>query len=135
MNIALREAQKSSAQQEVPIGAVITINKRIIARAHNQVEQLRDPTAHAEILAIGAACLSMRAKYLPQARLYVTVEPCLMCYGAIVHAHIREVIFGCPERKYGFSHFVCPPPYIHIRGGLEEERCRLVLQNFFIPKR
>ena len=83
MQHALQEAQYAFEEDEVPVGAVVVINEKIIARAHNQVELLHDPTAHAEILAITAACNFLGAKYLPDATLYVTVEPCLMCCGAL----------------------------------------------------
>src|SRR3978361_2260869 len=101
---ALREAQNAYDAEEVPVGAVVVINNKIIARAYNQVEMLKDPTAHAEILAITSACHFLGAKYLPTAALYVTVEPCLMCCGALYWSKVAQVIYGARDEKNGYQH-------------------------------
>ncbi|HEX8357075.1 MAG TPA: nucleoside deaminase, partial [Segetibacter sp.] len=105
MGYALREAQNAYAEDEVPIGAVIVINNKIIARGYNQVEKLNDPTAHAEVLAITSACGFLGAKYLPDATLYVTIEPCHMCAGALYWSKIKRVVFGARDVKQGFKFF------------------------------
>ena len=102
MRLALREAHKAFDADEVPVGAALVLNEKIIARAFNQVELLNDPTAHAEILAITAACNSLGAKYLPDATLYVTVEPCLMCCGALYWSKIGQIVYGARDEKNGF---------------------------------
>src|SRR3954447_4657001 len=105
MKQALREAQEAYFEGEVPIGAVIVINDKIVARGHNQVERLNDPTAHAEILAITSACSYLGAKYLPDATLYVTIEPCHMCAGALYWSKLKRVVFGATDVKQGFHFF------------------------------
>ena len=103
MRRALDEARQAAAEGEVPVGAVVVCGDRVIARAHNQTERLNDPTAHAEMLAITAATGAMGAKYLPECRLYVTVEPCVMCAGAIGWAQLGAVVYGAPDTKRGFT--------------------------------
>jgi len=106
MQQALKEAQKAFDADEVPVGAVIVINNKIVARAHNQVELLNDPTAHAEILAVTAACNYLGAKYLPDAALYVTIEPCLMCCGALYWGKVGKIVYGANDVKNGYRKYV-----------------------------
>ena len=105
MKQALREAQEAYYEGEVPVGAVVVINNKIIARGHNQVERLTDPTAHAEVLAITSACSYLGAKYLPDATLYVTIEPCHMCAGALYWSKLKRVVFGATDTKQGYGFF------------------------------
>ena len=101
MKLALREAQKAYEAEEVPVGAIIVQSERIIARGYNQVEKLNDPTAHAEILALTSAFNFLGSKYLPGATLYVTIEPCLMCAGALYWSKIGKVVYGARDEKHG----------------------------------
>src|SRR5210317_1768340 len=103
MKQALKLAQQAFDEDEVPIGAVVVADNKIIGKGYNQVERLKDPTAHAEMLAITAASNYLGAKYLQDCELYVSVEPCVMCYGAIQHARIKKMIIGCQEPKHGFT--------------------------------
>jgi len=142
MGEALRQARKAEAQEEVPIGAVIVYQSGIIARAWNQVETLKDATAHAEMLAITQAESALGDWRLNECELYVTKEPCPMCAGAIVHSRIRRVIFGCPDPKTGAAggmiNLLQMPPLNHtclITTGIRESECRQILQNFFRTKR
>ncbi|MEJ7676549.1 MAG: nucleoside deaminase [Segetibacter sp.] len=106
MKQALRGAQDAYYEGEVPIGAVVVIDNKIVARGHNQVERLNDPTAHAEILAITSACSYLGAKYLPDAILYVTIEPCHMCAGALYWSKLKRVVFGAKDVKQGYRSFL-----------------------------
>jgi tRNA(adenine34) deaminase len=142
MGEALRQARKAEAQEEVPIGAVIVCQSGIIARAWNQVETLKDATAHAEMLAITQAESALGDWRLAECDLYVTKEPCPMCAGAIVHARIRRVIFGCPDPKTGAAggmiNLLQMPALNHrclITTGVREAECRQILQTFFRTKR
>ena len=134
---ALAEARIAVAEGEVPVGAVVVCNDRIIARAHNQTEQLSDPTAHAEILAITAATGSLGAKYLTDCTLYVTVEPCVMCAGAIGWAQIHSLVYGATDEKRGFQLFA--PKALHlktvVKKGIMEEECATEMKRFFQNKR
>ena len=137
MRRALDEARQAAAEGEVPVGAVVVCGDRVIARAHNQTERLNDPTAHAEMLAITAATGAMGAKYLPECRLYVTVEPCVMCAGAIGWAQLGAVVYGAPDTKRGFT--VYAPQAFHPRtegrGGVMEAECAAEMTAFFRAKR
>lgn len=137
MRLALKEAEMALSENEVPIGAVIVANGKVIARAHNQTETLHDVTAHAEMLAITAAANQLGGKYLSGCTLYVTVEPCVMCAGAIGWAQISRIVYGCGEEKRGFSHFA--PQALHpratITSGVLENDCKAVMQDFFKRKR
>lgn len=104
MQLALKEAEAAYEADEVPVGAVVVLQNKIIARAHNQVELLNDSTAHAEILALTAAYGSLGTKYLPDATLYVTVEPCLMCCGALYWGKIGRIVYGASDEKNGYKH-------------------------------
>ncbi|WP_447641488.1 MULTISPECIES: nucleoside deaminase [Chitinophagaceae] len=137
MQIALKEAQKAFDADEVPIGAVIVLKDKIIAKAHNQVELLHDPTAHAEVLAITTACSHLGAKYLPDATLYVTVEPCLMCSGALHWSKIGRIVFGAYDEKNGYRKYTDAPfhPKTELTGGILAEDCADLLKLFFRQKR
>ncbi len=142
MGEALRQARKALAAEEVPIGAVVTHEGRIIARAWNQVESLKDATAHAEMLAITQAESVIGDWRLTECDLYVTKEPCPMCAGASVHARLRRVIFGCGDAKGGAAggllNLLQHPSLNHrceITSGVRLDECRDLLQTFFRQKR
>ena len=137
MNEALKEARKAFDADEVPVGAVIVADKKIIARAHNFTERLIDVTAHAEMQAITAAANAIGGKYLNDCTLYVTLEPCLMCAGALKWSHITKIIYGASDEKKGFSKINQPvlhPKTTVIKGVLENE-CSKILKDFFQSKR
>ncbi len=137
MRRALDEARKAEAKGEIPIGAVIVCRDRIIARAHNLTETLCDVTAHAEMQAITMAANELGGKYLTDCTLYVTVEPCPMCAGAIGWAQLPRIVYGAPDEKRGFRRYasqVLHPKAVCIGGVLEEE-CRTLMQDFFRRKR
>ena len=135
MKLAIAEAQKAFDKDEVPIGAVVVLQDKIIARAHNQVELLNDSTAHAEILALTTAYQFLGSKYLPEATLYVTVEPCLMCSGALYWSKIGRIVFGAYDEKnsYRRSTGTNNPfhPKTEIVGGVIEEDCAKMMKEFF----
>ncbi|MDR1524691.1 MAG: nucleoside deaminase [Tannerella sp.] len=137
MKQALAEARLAAAEDEVPVGAVIVYGDRIIARAHNQTERLNDPTAHAEMLAITSATASLGAKYLTGCRLYVTVEPCVMCAGAIGWSQLPALIYGAPDEKRGFSAYASCAlhPKTEVRNGVMEDECAALIRDFFKNKR
>lgn len=137
MRKALEEARAAKAQGEIPIGAVVVCRNRIIARAHNLTETLCDVTAHAEMQAITAAANTLGGKYLTDCTLYVTVEPCTMCAGAIGWAQIPRIVYGAKDEKRGFSLYApkAPHPRAIIIGGVLEEECRNIIQEFFRAKR
>lgn len=137
MREALREALAAKAAGEIPIGAVVVWGTRIIGRGHNQTEQLRDTTAHAEMIAITAATETMGGKYLNDCTLYVTVEPCPMCAGALAWSQIGRVVYGAPDQRRGYSLF--SPSLLHPRtiavGGILQEECAALMLDFFREKR
>jgi len=142
MGEAIRQAFRAANAEEVPIGAVVTHQGRIIARAFNQVETLKDATAHAEMLAITQAESVMDSWRLNECELYVTKEPCSMCAGAMVHVRLKRVIFGCPAVKDGAGgsllNLLQHPALNHrceITQGVRLEECRSLLQEFFQEKR
>ncbi|MCL5098843.1 MAG: tRNA adenosine(34) deaminase TadA [Candidatus Omnitrophica bacterium] len=142
MGEALRQAQRAFAAQEVPVGAVVVHNGRIIARASNQVELLKDATAHAEMLALTQAEAVVGDWRLTDCSLYVTKEPCPMCAGAIVHVRLARVIFGAADLKAGAAGSVMNllqwPTLNHrceITGGVRDLECRAILQKFFAQRR
>ena len=137
MNEALKEARKAFDADEVPVGAVIVADYKIIARAHNLTERLIDVTAHAEMQVITAAANAIGGKYLNDCTLYVTLEPCLMCAGALQWSHITKIIYGASDEKKGFSKINQPvlhPKTTVIKGVLENE-CSKILKDFFQSKR
>ena len=137
MRKALAEAELARTAGEIPIGSVIACGDRIIARAHNLTETLVDVTAHAEMQAITMAANQLGGKYLPQCTLYVTVEPCTMCAGAIGWAQIGRLVYGADDEKRGFQRFA--PHALHpkctVTRGVLEEECRTLMQQFFKEKR
>ena len=137
MRKALNEALEAQRQGEIPIGAIVECGGRIIARAHNLTETLHDVTAHAEMQAITAAANELGGKYLSDCTLYVTVEPCVMCAGAIGWAQIPRVVYGAPDDKRGYRAFA--PKALHPKAtvitGVMEEECRRLMQEFFSEKR
>lgn len=137
MKKALQEARQAYADGEVPVGAVIVCDQQIIARGHNTTEQLHDVTAHAEMIALTAAANFLHAKYLPECTLYVTLEPCVMCAGALAWAQIGRVVFGAADEKRGFLRFgkELLHPRTKLEYGVLEEECRTLLQAFFRERR
>lgn len=139
MQQALKEAQKAFEKDEVPVGAIVVMNHQIIARAHNQVELLNDSTAHAEILALTTAYNFLGSKYLPGATLYVTVEPCLMCSGALFWSKIGRIVFGAADDKNSYRRVTAGNnpfhPKTEIVGGIMEEACGQLMKDFFKTKR
>ena len=142
MRAALREARRAAEDDEVPVGAVIVHNDRVVGRAHNQRERLKDPTAHAEMIALTQAAAAVEDWRLEGATLYVTLEPCLMCAGGLVNARIKRVVFGAPDAKAG----ACGSLYnvgldsrlnhrFEVVGGVLAAECAELLLEFFSRKR
>jgi len=139
MKEALRQARLAFDAGEVPVGAVVVWDNKIIGRGHNQVEQLNDATAHAEMLAITAACNHISAKYLMEATLYVTVEPCLMCSGAIYWSKVGRIVFGASDPKNGYQKTTGDNWPFHPKAQLTKdvlaEECALLMKEFFAARR
>jgi len=137
MKQALMEAQKAGAKDEVPIGAVIVCQGRIIARGYNLTETLTDVTAHAEMQAITAAAQFLGGKYLINCTLYVTIEPCVMCAGALGWSQISKIVYGAKDDKRGFTRFApnALHPKTEVVEGLMAEECSKLMKEFFIKKR
>ena len=137
MREALREAQKAFEAEEVPVGAVIVANNRIIARAHNLTERLNDVTAHAEMQAITSAANFIGGKYLWDCTLYVTLEPCFMCAGALAWSQITKVVYGAPDEKKGYTNVISPVlhPKTEVIGGVLQDECVNLLKEFFNARR
>ncbi len=142
MREALKEAQKAFEEDEVPVGAVIVYKSKIIARGHNQVERLKDPTAHAEMLALTSASAYLNAKWLNDVSVYVTIEPCSMCAGAFVLARIKKIIYGADDPKTGACGSVVDivnnkklNHRIDVKKGILKEECGALLKDFFKKKR
>ena len=137
MRRALAEAQQALNEGEIPIGAVVVCKDRIIARAHNLTETLCDVTAHAEMQAITMAANMLGGKYLTECTLYVTVEPCVMCAGALGWAQVPRIVYGTNDPKRGYRKYA--PHVLHpkasVTGGILEEECRQLMQEFFRKKR
>ncbi|HVN49132.1 MAG TPA: tRNA adenosine(34) deaminase TadA [Bacteroidota bacterium] len=138
MKQALREAERAYEIKEVPVGAIVVLEEKVIGRGHNQIEQLQDPTAHAEMIAITAAVNSLQSRRLEQCTLYVTLEPCPMCAGAIVMARIPTLVFGAYDPKAG----ACGTLFnitedkrlnhtVHVLGGVCDRECESMLKSFF----
>lgn len=137
MKEALKEARKAYEAKEVPVGAVVVANRQIIARAHNQTELLNDVTAHAEILAITSAANYLGSKYLQDCTLYVTLEPCVMCAGAIAWSQLGKLVYGAGDIKRGFTKHtekILHPKTVLIKGIMQHE-ASLLLSEFFAEKR
>ena len=136
MGLALQQAMLAMDAGEVPVGAVVVCKDKVIARAYNQVELLRDVTAHAEMIALTAAAASLGGKYLQDAVLYVTLEPCLMCLGAVGHIHIRRVVYGAKDtRKTTPVATNKLLPGIEVLGGVMAAESEALLRDFFAGKR
>ncbi len=137
MRMALIEAEAAASEGEVPVGAVVVSQGRVIARAHNQTETLNDVTAHAEMLAITAAANTLGGKYLANCTLYVTVEPCTMCAGATGWAQVGRVVYGAADEKRGFMRYA--PKALHpkatVTPGVLEEECKALMVAFFRSRR
>ena len=137
MKLALNEARKAYDEDEVPIGAIVVCKGRIIARAHNLTEALNDVTAHAEMQAITAAATAIGGKYLNDCALYVTVEPCPMCAGAIAWSQLGKLVYGAADEKRGYRRFA--PDVLHpkteVVGGILEQECGKIVSDFFKSKR
>ncbi len=137
MKQALLEAEKAFEADEIPVGAVVVCRDRIIARAHNQTELLNDVTAHAEMLALTAAANALGSKYLDECTLYVTLEPCVMCAGALAWAQLGRLVYGASDDKRGFMHYgkAMLHPKTKVEYGIRMEGCSELLQRFFQAKR
>ena len=142
MQEALNEAQKALAEDEVPVGAVVVYKGRIIARGRNQIERLRDPTAHAEMLALTSAANYLGSKWLNETSLYVTIEPCSMCAGALVLSRIKNLYYGARDPKTGACGSVVDIANhrklnhrIKVKGGILDKECGALLSEFFKKKR
>ena len=157
MKHALREAQNAYDEEEVPIGAIIVMHNKIIARVYNQVEKLNDSTAHAEIIALTSAFNFLGSKYLPEATLYVTIEPCIMCAGALYWSKVGTIVYGANDEKNGYKKFIPDSflsnslaydygnnkaitsepfhPKTTIIKGIIKEECAALLRNFFKARR
>ena len=137
MNEALKEAYRALEKKEIPVGAVIVAEQRIIARAFNQTEALSDVTAHAEMLAITSAANTLGTKYLNQCTLYVTLEPCIMCASASAWAQIDRIVFGAADPKAGYSRIIqnIIHPKTTVKTGILGEVCGELMSNFFRDKR
>ena len=139
MRQALAQAQIAYEEDEVPVGAIVVLNSKIIARGYNQVEKLNDPTAHAEIIALTSAFIFLGSKYLPEATIYITVEPCVMCAGALYWSKIGKVVYGASDEKNGYLRVTKENSPFHpktelVRGVLNEE-CATLMKSFFQSKR
>lgn len=137
MNAALEEARKAFDNQEVPVGAIVVCNDRIIARAHNLTETLNDPTAHAEMQAITSATSWLGGKYLHDCTIYVTVEPCAMCAGAIGWSQASSLVYGASDPKKGYTTLKgrLLHPKTKVRSGVLEKECGELMTSFFRKKR
>lgn len=153
MEMAFQQAQRAFDEDEVPIGAVIVLNNKIIAKGYNQVEKLNDPTAHAEIIALTSAFNFLGSKYLPGASIYITIEPCLMCAGALYWSKISRIIYGAADEKNGYKRWVFSPeggdlrsgaklgegapfhPKTELVTGVLKEKCAHLIVDFFQKKR
>jgi tRNA(adenine34) deaminase len=139
MKLALKEAARAYEEGEVPVGAIVVMNRRVIAKGYNQVEKLTDSTAHAEIIALTAAFNFLGSKYLPEATLYVTIEPCLMCCGALYWSKIAKIVHGANDEKNGYKkHTGANNPFhpkTEIVSGVLKEDCSKLITGFFKAKR
>lgn len=139
MRQALTQAQQAFDEDEVPVGAVVIMNDKIIARGYNQVEKLQDPTAHAEIIAVTSAFNYLGSKYLPEATIYITVEPCLMCAGALYWCKIGRIVYGTADEKNGYKHVTQENSPFHpkttITRGVLQDECAELMKRFFRMKR
>ena len=137
MDMALAQARQALDEGEIPIGAVVVCDGQVIGRGHNMTEQLNDVTAHAEMMAITSATQTLGGKYLPDCTLYVTVEPCLMCAGAIAWAQIGRLGFGTPDVKRGYSTYTSNPfhPRATVVSGVRADEAAQLMKDFFAKRR
>jgi tRNA(adenine34) deaminase len=139
MQLAITEAEKAFEKDEVPVGAILVVENKIVARSHNQVELLQDSTAHAEILALTTAYSALGTKYVTDATLYVTLEPCLMCCGALHWSKIGKVVFGAYDTKNGYKKYTENNNPFHPKtvlvGGVLQDECSSLLKAYFKSKR
>jgi tRNA(adenine34) deaminase len=139
MKLAIQEAKRAFGEDEIPVGAIVTMGKKVIARGYNQVEKLQDPTAHAEMIALTSAFNYLGAKYLVDATLYVTLEPCLMCAGALYWSKIGRIVWGASDEKNGHAHITNPQnpfhPKTEIVTGILADECTQLMKDFFRGKR
>jgi tRNA(adenine34) deaminase len=139
MRQALTQAQVAFEEDEVPVGAIVVMNNKIISRGYNQVEKLNDPTAHAEIIALTSAFNFLGSKYLPDAVIYITVEPCVMCAGALYWSKIGKVVYGTADEKNGYLRVTKDHSPFHpkteIVSGVLKEECAGLMKSFFQSKR
>jgi len=136
MKEAIKEANKAFEQDEVPVGAIVVSDFKIIGRGYNMVEKLKDVTAHAEIIAITSAANYLGSKYLQNCTLYVTIEPCIMCAGAILWSQIEQIVFGAHDEKFGYSkHKKLLPAKLNVKAGILEKECAQLMKDFFKNKR
>lgn len=140
MRLALAEAGDAAEMGEVPVGAIVVCNNRIVGRGHNMTERLKDVTAHAEMMAITAAAGTLGGKYLNECTMYVTVEPCAMCAGAIGWAQLGRLVFGAADPKRGFmSHYGADPSPLHpktiVESGVLADQCSELMTDFFRKRR
>ncbi len=139
MQQALKEAHSAFEEGEVPVGAVVVLQQRVIARGYNQVEKLNDPTAHAEMIALTSAFNFLGSKYLVDASLYVTVEPCLMCAGALYWSKISRIVWGADDEKNGHHHVTGANSPFHpkteLLNGVLKDECALLMKEFFKARR
>jgi len=139
MKQALKEAQIAYEEGEVPVGAVVVIDGKPVARGHNMTEKLNDPTAHAEMIALTSAFSHIGAKYLPEATLYVTVEPCLMCAGALYWSKVKRIVWGADDEKNGHQRITKDESPFHqkaeVTKGVLKEDCARLMKDFFASKR
>lgn len=137
MRMALEEARRAAMADEVPVGAVVVTHGRVIGRGHNLTETLGDVTAHAEIQAITAAAQTLGGKYLPDCTLYVTVEPCLMCAGAIGWSQLGRIVYGASDAKRGYSRYTREAfhPKAEVVTGVLADECSALMRDFFANKR
>jgi len=137
MQKAIEQAKMAYDADEVPIGAIVVCNNKIIGKGYNQTEKLQDVTAHAEMLAITAACSHIGGKYMDECTLYVTIEPCVMCAGAIKHARFGRIVIGASEPKMGFSKYINEDfnTQTEVKLGVLESECKSLMQSFFKAKR
>ena len=135
MNIAIEEAKKSLFNEDIPVGALIIYNNKIISKAHNEKELLNDATKHAEILAIEGACKKLNTWHLDDCILITTMEPCLMCSGAIVQSRIKKIIYGVPNEKFGYSKLLSEKYKVECIEYSNNSKIIDMLKNFFKEKR
>lgn len=137
MRLALDEAHKAYSAGEIPVGCIIVCNGQVVGRGHNLTEMLQDVTAHAEMQALTAAMQTLGSKYLPECTLYVTLEPCVMCAGAIGWAQIGRLVFGAREEKRGYQQFAphALHPKCEVTSGVMADECASLMKDFFRTKR